>query len=1203
MLNQYSLYVPRLLDEPWSGARIAPGSFVFCQLSGLTPALDDIAPGNNGQVAEAAEVVASAFRGLSEAAYAHGGDVLSFGASSLCVLFTGDGRQGRAINAVHAMHEALNGDDAQAVAGQISMSAGIASGMVHLVTSGKDPRHLISIGPTVTRAIELATAGGPGDTRAERVDRSGMATRGRAVAWPAADFLATSIQDVIESDRREPASATAAIGYAVFSGVDRALQRNPARTMELVDEVVDSVQHSAAAFGITILGNGVAPGGGTILLAAGLPDASDDAEERMFQAASAALEDDPPLALRFGVATGPIIAGSIGDAKRRSFTVFGATVELAARLAASASPGEILSTHRAIDRATTRYVISELEPVTFRGIDWQVVPVAVGPELASDRGGGGFVGRSEERGILARSITALGEGRGGVVDIVGEAGVGKSRLVAETLRDTEFRTIEIRCDQYERCNPYSTASKVLRATMGIGDDEDPKRVGALLQARVRELTPYLEPWLPLLAEVIGGRVRMTKAVRALSDRCRQQRTESAVSQLISWLIHEPLVVSIEDAHWMDGSSADLLFFVFAGSDLPCLVVSTRRPFAPGQAPSDDRAGAAVIELGPLAPGAARALLTELRKDDPVPMKALSAMIDRAEGNPMFMELLALGDGQSEAMPRDLGSAVKAQIDRLAPAPRATIQQASVFGGDFVPDEARDLFAGVDWATVADFIEPAPAGRLRFRHASVRDAVYAGLTARQRHAFHDAVAKDLVEAAPESAAATIHFHQAANHAEVWTRGRLAATSALEQGAFNEGAALFEMALESSGHVDAATKKDIAETAELFGDACQRAGRPEDADRAYVASSAGFRANRDKARLLAKRAGVRERDGRYPAALRMLTAAIKSLPKRSGPGDHAALEYRYARVRFSQAKYRDAIERGERATAQASRVGDEGTLGRAHLLIGRARSRLEPGAGSDDLERALEIFEDRSDHLMQASALGHLGTDAYRRGSYGEALKYQDRNAKHRELAGDVIGAAMASYRRAVVLLDQGKLDEAALALERVRVASRAANSPIGTARSTMKAAEIDARRGNTLLALGMLEIAQAQFENMGNDREALESRLVQSEAALLAGDVEEALATAEKALEATEGVEGIEPVKIGLQRVRGVALVWIGKSKEGYVQLMGALEAAQAAPAAFEEALVSDALAKLYGDDEAAEHRDEIMDRLGIIKLPPFLTVS
>jgi hypothetical protein len=269
MLNQYSPYVPRLLDEPWAGSRVAAGSFVFCRLSGLTPAHDDAGASSNGQVSEATEVVASAFRELSDTAYAHGGDVLAFGESSLSVLFTGDGRQGRAINAVHAMHDALDGTAVGAGERQVTMAAGIASGLVHLVTSGEDPRHLISIGPTVTRAIELAATAGAGDTRAERVDRSGMATHGRAVGWPAADFLAASIQRVINSDRNEPTSGNSVIGYAVFSGVDRALQRNPARAAQQVDAVVDAVQRAAAAFEITVIGNGVARGGGTLLLAAG----------------------------------------------------------------------------------------------------------------------------------------------------------------------------------------------------------------------------------------------------------------------------------------------------------------------------------------------------------------------------------------------------------------------------------------------------------------------------------------------------------------------------------------------------------------------------------------------------------------------------------------------------------------------------------------------------------------------------------------------------------------------------------------------------------------------------------------------------------------------------------------------------------------------------------------------------------------------
>jgi tetratricopeptide (TPR) repeat protein len=200
---------------------------------------------------------------------------------------------------------------------------------------------------------------------------------------------------------------------------------------------------------------------------------------------------------------------------------------------------------------------------------------------------------------------------------------------------------------------------------------------------------------------------------------------------------------------------------------------------------------------------------------------------------------------------------------------------------------------------------------------------------------------------------------------------------------------------------------------------------------------------------------------------------------------------------------------------------------------------------------------------------------------------------------VIGAALASYRLAELHIDLGRLDEAAVALEGVRSAARATLARLLTTRASMRSAQIDARRGNTALALGRLEQTQARFENRGADEDAATNWLIRAEAHLLGGGVEEALAASEKALEsAPEG-----RARVGLWRVRGTALVWMGRSREGHLQLMEGLDAAQTTGASVEEAMISDALATLYGDGDAADRRDEIMSRLGIVRLPPFLTVS
>jgi hypothetical protein len=138
---------------------------------------------------------------------------------------------------------------------------------------------------------------------------------------------------------------------------------------------------------------------------------------------------------------------------------------------------------------------------------------------------------------------------------------------------------------------------------------------------------------------------------------------------------------------------------------------------------------------------------------------------------------------------------------------------------------------------------------------------------------------------------------------------------------------------------------------------------------------------------------------------------------------------------------------------------------------------------------------------------------------------------------------------------------------------------------------------------MLKETRDLFEELDAGRCVIANRLAQAEAHLLGGGVEAAIADAEEALRDASGIVGADVTVIGLQRVRGVALVWLGRSRDGHVQLLEAAELARRADAAFEQALILDALATLYGDDGASEERNAIVERLGIVRLPPFLTVS
>ncbi len=1188
----FAVYLPRLLEEPWEGARVVAGSVVHCDIGGLTTLVDELGE----DIERITKTVNAALADLTAVAESHGGDVLAMGVESFSALFTGEGRQGRALNAVHAMHDVITRADVP-----LSMTAGIATGMVHLITAGIEPIQLFALGPTVTRALELAAGAGPGETRSETLDRSAIETLGKQVVLPSTAFIAPRLQDIVGMD---PERRPVTIGFATFSGVDRAIQRNPGRAAGQITGLVAAVQRAGAEFDITVLGTDLSHDGGRITLGAGVAAPTDDGEERMIRAARAALETDPAFALRFGIATGTALVGAFGGSDRRTFGLAGDTAELAARLGASAAPGEVLTTHRVVDRATTRYAISEWDPVTFMGIEAQVVPVVVGAELSDGDVEGGLVGRSEERAMIRRLLGELDEhGTGGVVDIVGGPGVGKTRLVTEALRAPGLKTVVVRGEDYRQHIPYGAAARILRGALGIDEDEDPERAGALLQAQVRELTPYLEPLLPLVAEVVGASVDPTDVVAELSDEFRAERTQWSVSQLAVWLTRKPMVVRIENAQWIDRSSADLLSYILArGTELPWLVIATRRPHEGGWTPGVEL-DPLRIDLEPLAPGASQALLIELRRDDPLTNELSREIVERSGGNPYLLERLAALAGTTEKLPGNVEGAAATQLAHLSRADREVLGALAVLGRRFEPAVAEEILGPIEWPTFTEVLQDDGAGRLRFRQLVVHGAAYRGLSARRRQEVHLEIARGLAARGAPPELLALHFSRAGEHQEVWTHGLEAGRRAMEQGTPVEAAALLDAALAAAHKLSSAPVAVRAEATELLGDAYGQIGRSQDADKAYVAAEGFVKRRRDEARLVQKRAELRRQDGQYPAALRMLTKALNELPKSSGHGERATLELTYARIRLRQGRCREAIERADAAIPLATKADDAVTLGEAHYLRARASSYLEPGTGVEDATTALGLFAQADDHLKQARALDLLGAEALEQGRWDEALEIEERSAAEHELAGDAVGSALAGYHRARVLLDQGKVDDARSELELIKASSRAANHPLGVAISTMHLARAIARSGDAQRALGMLEETLGQFETLEADRLAVGNRVAQAEAHLLGGDVEEALAAAEKAKEVARGTAGVEIPLVGLQRVRGMALVWLGRTREGHVQLIEALEAARGADAAYEEALILDALATLFGDDEAAETREAITERLGIVKLPPFLTVG
>jgi class 3 adenylate cyclase len=225
------------------------------------------------------------------------------------------------------------------------------------------------------------------------------------------------------------------VAFVHFDGADELIERSgPRAAAEALDELVRSAQRAADRHGVSFLATDIDRDGGKIILAAGAPQSSGQDEERMLLALREVLEDEHRLPVRIGVNRGHVFAGDIGPPYRRTYTVMGDAVNLAARLMAKAEPGQLLATREVLRRSRTIFRAEALPPFEVKGKAEPVSACSVG-EVAGSKGEVDselpLVGREEELEELTGLLFSARRGRGRIVELAGGPGIGKSRLVQE----------------------------------------------------------------------------------------------------------------------------------------------------------------------------------------------------------------------------------------------------------------------------------------------------------------------------------------------------------------------------------------------------------------------------------------------------------------------------------------------------------------------------------------------------------------------------------------------------------------------------------------------------------------------------------------------------------------------------------------------------------------------------------------------------
>lgn len=1226
------LYLPRAVlgwqaQHPGERTLEKEATLLFGDITGFTTLVEERSALGPEGGEEVTEILNQVFTELLSIAREEGGDVLKFGGDAFLVMFDESGSAERAAVAAYDMQDALN---ELAISG-ISMSMGLDTGLVRFHLAGHQHRELIVLGPALSGALEAekeAEAGqvkiGPGarELLADIVDPSSHclidvpAVHEIALNEPSLGDFDIDLADFVPESLRAHLTVGSSLGehrQATIGFLHVALAEEQERGLmsQALHETVSMVQEAAARHEVTFLGTDVDPEGCKVILVAGAPSAARREEERMLRALHRVLEHAAPLPLRAGVARGVVFAADLGAPFRHSYTVIGDTVNLAARLMAAAGEGELLTTMRVIDRSPTRFRLDHLDPIPLKGKTKPVAAVSVGAITGVDRSdrvaGTPLVGRDAELLVIRQAISELRTGQGGVVEVVGEAGIGKTRILSEARELAgSVDTYTLVCEHYEVNTPYYIAGHLIRGVLGLKPDTPPHEVASRLEEVIIDHAPDLMPWMPLLGIPLGIEIAETRITAELDPAFRTPRMHEKVEQLIGAVHEGPALVVVEDAHWIDPASGKLLsHIVQATVSRPWLVLVSRR--SDGTWTTSSRA--TVLELEPLGAEDVGELLRLASREHPVSDHDLARLVDRSGGHPLFALEMLEGFDEGE-LPDSIEAVIAERIDRLDPRDRQILRYASVLGSTFtldllaetLPNVAQAIEDSETWQRLSDFLELSIFGAVTFRHDLIRAAAYRGLPYRLRRELHGGVAEALERRArrrPERHAPllALHHSQAENWPQAWQFARMAAEQARNRYATAEATELYSTALQAADHLPDAEPAEVLATAEALGEMAGLAGRPALALDAYErAQQLAPRGTIDWARLLRRKGALQINQGDYSTAVTLLEDGLAALE--SDESDDATRERVELMLGLAGAHYRLGDPRTcadlcRRALEEAERIGHRAGLAHGGFLMILTNLALGEDDPRDYGSEALQIYEELGDLAGKGNVLNNLGMAAYYRGDWDATVETWEASQDARTRAGDAAGAATSVNNLGEVFSDRGDLDRAEEMFRDALRAYEAAGFPTGVALATSNLGRVQARRGLRKTALAMLATAENLFDELGANAFVAETRLRIAEAHAFGGAFDEASEALDEMSEQGE-VPGLEA---GIERIRGVAAWHVGDRVSAARHLEASVKAAEEASIPYEAALSQSLLGRLTDDSDILRVAERTLEGLGAQRAP------
>jgi predicted ATPase len=528
---------------------------------------------------------------------------------------------------------------------------------------------------------------------------------------------------------------------------------------------------------------------------------------------------------RMGLHTGMVVVDRKQDDAELA-TMVGDVLSVALGLQEQAAPGQILCSATTARLVQWTVRLAAVEPIAVAGQPTPVTTYAVHRHrgrraLGWDRWErvlSPFVGREREMATLQALLAQVEAGRGQVAGVVGDPGLGKSRLLYEFRRSLEGRRLTYRagrCFSYGSTTPYLPVLDLLRHHCGIADADGPEDITAKIHRSLQEVDMALEEWAPVLLHLVGLE-EGTNPLAALSPEVYKARILAALTQIcLNGSRQRPIILEIEDLHWIDASSDECLTaLVERMAGAPILVLVTYRP---GYRPAwMDRSYVTQIALQPLTSQdslrVVQAVLPTVAPSTPL----VPQLVAQAEGNPFFLEELARtvveqgSNAPSLTVPDTIQAVLLARIDRLPATAKRLLQTAAVIGKDValpllqavtdVPEEVVHRELG--HLQVAEFLyETYAPGALvyAFKHALTQEVAYQSLVRRVRQQYHARIAQVLEKQFPEVAESqpeflAQHYTEAGLAEQAIPYWQRAGQRAMERSATSEAVSHFTKGLE-------------------------------------------------------------------------------------------------------------------------------------------------------------------------------------------------------------------------------------------------------------------------------------------------------------------------------------------------------------------------------------------------------------------------